>query len=95
MAKIIKKDIVSYMKAQSGITSAQASDALDAALDYIRQRVAAGDKVSVLGFGSFAAETSAARDGINPATKEKIHIPAKKRPKFSPGKEFKDLVANG
>ena len=66
-----------------------------AALDVIVETVANGDKVSLVGFGTFHSKRKEAREGRNPGTQEPIHIPATTTPTFSFGKPFKDAVKNG
>jgi len=65
---------------------------LKAFTDTVIKAVARGDKVSMVGFGSFGAVKRKARTGRNPATGRPINIPAKKVPKFTAGKEFKDRI---
>lgn len=67
-------------------------DLLTAMAQVIQERVAAGERVKLLGFGSFFAKKRKEREGRNPQTGEPCMIPAATVPQFSPGKEFKDLV---
>ena len=78
--------------AATGISKAQAKAALEAALEGIKEAVVAGDKIQLLGFGTFSVNERPAREGINPATKETIEIPASRVPGFRPAKAFKELV---
>ena len=82
-----KTDLVNAIAA-AGLTKADSKKALDAALDAISGALAKGDKVAILGFGTFAINERPAREGINPATKEKITIAAKKVVKFKAGAEL-------
>ena len=82
-----KTDLVNAIAA-TGISKADSKQALDAALDAIAEALKQGDKVALLGFGTFAVTERPARTGINPATKEKIQIEAKKVIKFKPGAEL-------
>ena len=82
-----KTDLVNAIAA-TGISKADSKQALDAALDAIAEALKQGDKVALLGFGTFAVNERPARTGINPATKEKIQIEAKKVIKFKPGAEL-------
>jgi DNA-binding protein HU-beta len=66
---------------------------LDAILDTIKDTVSDGDKVTLVGFGTFAMMQRSARRGRNPRTGKAINIPAKKVPRFIPGKDFKEIVA--
>ena len=82
-----KTDLVNAIAA-TGISKADSKQALDAALDAIAEALKQGDKVALLGFGTFSGNERPARTGINPATKEKIQIEAKKVIKFKPGAEL-------
>ena len=65
---------------------------VDAFIDVIKESLKAGEKVQIVGFGTFEVTERAARTGINPQTKESIEIPAAKIPKFKAGKALKDAV---
>jgi DNA-binding protein HU-beta len=67
--------------------------AVDAVLDAIVNALKQNDRVSIVGFGTFKVDERKARKGRNPQTKQEIDIPAKKVPKFIPGKTLKDAVA--
>ena len=82
-----KTDLVNAIAA-TGISKADSKQALDAALDAIAEALKQGDKVALLGFGTFSVNERPARTGINPATKEKIQIEAKKVIKFKRGAEL-------
>lgn len=82
-----KTDLVNAIAA-AGVSKADSKKALDAVLDAISGALKEGDKVAILGFGTFAVSERPARTGINPATKEKIQIEAKKIIKFKPGAEL-------
>ena len=82
-----KTDLVNTIAA-AGVSKADSKKALDAVLDAISGALKEGDKVAILGFGTFAVSERPARTGINPATKEKIQIEAKKVIKFKPGAEL-------
>ena len=84
-----KTDLVNAIAA-AGLSKADSKKALDATLGAIADALKAGDKVALLGFGTFAVSERPARQGINPATKEKIEIPAKKVIKFKAGAELAD-----
>jgi len=70
-----------------------ADEVLSAILEVIIDTVAGGDKVTLVGFGSFEARDRKAREGRNPKTGEKMEIPATKVPAFSAGKSFKEQVS--
>ncbi|MBQ0090877.1 MAG: HU family DNA-binding protein [Prevotellaceae bacterium] len=76
-----KTDLVNAIAA-AGLTKADAKKALDATLEAIVGAVKGGDKVALVGFGTFSVAQRAARTGVNPATKKAIQIPAKKVVKF-------------
>ncbi|MDJ0562376.1 MAG: HU family DNA-binding protein, partial [Microcystis sp. M49629_WE12] len=71
----------------------QADAVLTAAIETIIEAVSEGDKVTLVGFGSFEARERQAREGRNPKTGDKMEIPATRVPAFSAGKLFKDRVA--
>lgn len=78
--------------AEAGLTKADSKKALDAVLSAISGALKSGDKVALLGFGTFSVNERPAREGINPATKEKITIAAKKVVKFKAGAELEASV---
>lgn len=82
-----KTDLVNAIATQ-GLSKADSKKALDAVLDAISGALKEGDKVAILGFGTFSINERPAREGINPATKEKITIAAKKVVKFKAGAEL-------
>lgn len=79
-----KTDLVNEIAAKANLNKVAAKAALDACLESIEQALANEDKVQLLGFGTFAVVEKPERQGINPATKEKIVIPARKVVKFKP-----------
>ena len=87
-----KTELIEKIAAGSGLTKVDAKKALDAAVDAIQEALVAGDKVQLVGFGTFTVKEQPAREGINPATKEKIQIAAKKIAKFKAGAELADAV---
>ncbi|MCI5647220.1 MAG: HU family DNA-binding protein [Bacteroidales bacterium] len=86
-----KTELVNAIAA-AGLTKADSKKALDATLAAISGALKAGDKVALLGFGTFAITERPARTGINPANKQKIEIPAKKVIKFKAGAELAEAV---
>ena len=80
-----KTDLVAAVAAQAGLTKAQAQKAVEATVDAIAGALKGGDKVQLVGFGTFSVVEKAAREGVNPATSAKIQIPAKKVAKFKAG----------
>ena len=80
-----KTDLVAAVAAQAGLTKAQAQKAVEATVDAIAGALKGGDKVQLVGFGTFSVVEKAAREGVSPATGAKIQIPAKKVAKFKAG----------
>ena len=80
-----KTELVDRIAAGSDLSKAAAKKALDATTEAIKAALVAGDKVQLVGFGTFSVNERPARQGINPATKQKINIPAKKVAKFKAG----------
>lgn len=83
-----KTELVSAVAKQAGLTNGQSKAAVDAVLDAIAGALKQEDKVALLGFGTFSVSERPAREGINPATKQKIQIPAKKVVKFKAGAQL-------
>lgn len=83
-----KTELVSAIAEKAGLTKADAKNALDATIDAITAALEQGDKIALVGFGTFAVVEKGARTGINPATKAKIEIPARKVVKFKAGAEL-------
>ena len=83
-----KSELIEKIAANAGLTKADSKKALDATLAAIKDALAADEKVALVGFGTFAVSERLAREGINPATKEKIQIAAKKVAKFKAGAEL-------
>ncbi len=87
-----KPEFIKAIAAKCGMTNKDAEAAWNAAEEVIIETLASGDKLPLVGFGTFEAKKRAARDGINPLTKQKIKIAASVSPSFKPGKSFKDAV---
>ena len=87
-----KTELIDKIAAGAGLTKADAKKALDATVVAIKEALISGDKVALVGFGTFAVNERPAREGINPATKEKIQIAAKKVAKFKAGAELADAL---
>lgn len=87
-----RTELASAIAAGAGLSKADAKKALDVTLDTIAEALKAGDKVALLGFGNFAVSERPARTGINPRTKEKVEIAAKKVIKFKAGSELADSL---
>ena len=80
------------MNETSGLSKKDCETALAAFITTTENTLKAGNKVQLVGFGSFEVKERAARTGKNPATGEQIEIPASKSPTFKPGKAFKDAI---
>lgn len=87
-----KSELVKAIAQKADITNATAQAMLEAFIDTVKESLQQGEKVQLIGFGSFATVQREARKGVNPQTKKPIKIPAKKVAKFVPGKELKELV---
>lgn len=87
-----KADLVNAMAEKAGLSKADTEKAIKAFTDVITDALKAGEKVALVGFGTFSVGERAARVGQNPQTGEKMDIPAAKVPKFKPGKALKDSV---
>ncbi|SFP19612.1 HU family DNA-binding protein [Salibacterium halotolerans] len=87
-----KTDLINAVSEQADISKKDASKAVDAVFDSITETLKKGDKIQLVGFGSFEVRERAARKGRNPQTGDEIEIPATKNPAFRPGKQLKDAV---
>lgn len=87
-----KADIIDFVAAEVDVTKAQAEEAVSAILDAITGALQDGQKVTLVGFGTFSATERAARIGRNPQTGAELKIPASVAVKFSAGKELKESV---
>ena len=87
-----KSDLIAAMAAKTGSTKKDAEATLNAFVDVVTEALVKGDKVQLVGFGSFEVRKRAARKGRNPQTKEEIKIPACTAPAFKAGKALKDKV---
>ena len=87
-----KSDLIAAIAAKTGSTKKDAEATLNSFVYVVTDSLVKGDKVQLVGFGSFEVRKRAARKGRNPQTKEEIKIPASKAPVFKAGKALKDLV---
>lgn len=87
-----KAELIKSMAEKSGLTQKQADAALDGFIETIKETLAKGEDISLVGFGSFDVQERAARTGRNPATGEEIQIAASKAPRFKAGKALKDAI---
>jgi DNA-binding protein HU-beta len=88
-----KGELVARVAKDSGLTKADAGRALDAALDNVTRALKKGDKVTLVGFGTFAVSRRRARVGRNPRTGAPLKIAARRVPRFTAGKELKSAVS--
>lgn len=88
-----KADLIEKMAADADVTKAAAGKALDSMIENLGKALKQGDRVTIVGFGTFSVSNRAARKGRNPQTGEEIMIKASKSPKFSPGKAFKESIS--
>lgn len=88
----MKAQLVDYVAAKTGLTKADAGRALDAVLEGIVDGLEKDGKVALVGFGTFNKKRRAARNGINPLTKEPMSIPAKNAVSFKAGSKLKDAL---
>jgi len=90
-----KAELIEQVAEAAGISKAQAGAAMDAFTDAVSSALQQGDRVTLVGFGTFSVSERAARNGRNPQTGETIKIKARKVPKFKAGKEFSDGLSGG
>ena len=90
--KMSKTELVEFIADKAGLTKADATRALDAAIEGITNGLKKEGKVALVGFGTFSAKKRAAREGINPLTKEPLKIPAKTVASFKAGSKLKDAL---
>jgi len=88
-----KTELIAEVANKAGLSRKDAEKALGAVVETITEAVVKGDKVQLVGFGSFETKQREARTGRNPKTKETIEIPATRVPVFKAGKTLKDAVA--
>lgn len=87
-----RKELTRRISQEAHLTQKQAAQVLEITLTAIREALENGQKVSLVGFGSFRVRQSAPRSGVDPRSKKPIEIPAKERVRFSPGKELSEAV---
>lgn len=87
-----KSELIAAMAKKSGLTRKHCETALDAFVAATGDALKSGDKVHLVGFGTFEVKERAARVGRNPRTREPVDIPASKQPAFKPGKAFKETI---
>lgn len=87
-----KTELVNAVAEKAGLSKVNAKAAVDATLEAVSAALAEGDKISLIGFGTFSVAEKTARTGFNPRTKEAIEIPARKTIKFKAGAELSEKV---
>ncbi|MDH6304966.1 DNA-binding protein HU-beta [Parabacteroides sp. PF5-5] len=87
-----KTEFISAVAEKSGLSKVDAKKAVDAFIETVSDEMKKGEKIALLGFGSFSVSEKAARKGVNPKTKQPINIPARKAVKFKAGSELSNLV---
>ncbi len=87
-----KTELVKKIAEATGLSGVDSKKALDATMAAVKAALVAGDKVQLVGFGTFATKERPARQGVNPSNGSKIQIPAKTVVKFNPGSEFEEAV---
>ncbi|MDR0197702.1 MAG: HU family DNA-binding protein [Oscillospiraceae bacterium] len=89
-----KAELIAMVAEKAGTTKKDADAALTAIVASITEALAKGEKVQLVGFGTFEVRERAAREGVNPQTQKKIKIPATKVPRFKPGRALKEAIAD-
>lgn len=89
-----KTELIKTIAAESGLNQAQAENAVNALCKVVIDQLSQGGEVNIVGFGRFYVTERAERVGQNPKTREKVHIPAARIPKFKAGKTLKDATAD-
>ncbi len=87
-----KKELVDKVTKKAGLKKKDVKKVVDMVFETVTDALAKGEKVQLVGFGSFEVRKAASRKGVNPQTKKPITIPARKVPKFKPGKALKEKV---
>ncbi len=87
-----KKELAGILAEKTGATQKQTAEFIDAFIETVEEKLIKGDKIQLTGFGTFMTKRRESRPGRNPATGEKITIPASTAPVFNPGKNLKKKV---
>lgn len=87
-----RQELIRAMATKTGQTQKDTEASLIAFMDVVMESLAKNERIGLVGFGTFEVSERAAREGINPQTKEKIMLSASKSPKFKPAKAFKDRL---
>jgi len=92
---LTKQEFIQRVSAKSGLNSRDAGKAVDAFLETVTDALKSRDSINFTGFGKFSAANRAARQGVNPRTKERVEIAATTVPKFTAGSQLKSAVKAG
>lgn len=87
-----KAELIDVVAKKAELTKKESAQAVDAIVESITEALKKGDKVTLVGFGTFSVTKRKPRKGRNPKTGEEVKIPATKSPKFTPGKAFKEAI---
>ena len=87
-----KAELAEEASGKTGLTKKVTQNVIDTVIETIGDTISRGEKVTLVGFGTFQVASRKARRGVNPRTRESINIPAKKVPKFVPGKTLKEKI---
>jgi len=87
-----KQDFIKEVATSAGVSQDAVSKVLSSEIEVITQELSRGGEINITGFGAFKVAERAARNGVNPRTREAIHIPAMKSPVFRAGKTFKESI---
>ena len=87
-----KAELAEEVSGKTGLTKKVTQNVIDAVIETIGDTLSRGEKVTLVGFGTFQVASRKARKGVNPQTRKTIQIPAKKVPKLAPGKTLKEKI---
>jgi len=87
-----KKELVDVLSEKLGFSKKDTMEFVDSFIELVSDKLAEGEDVKLVGFGTFTVSSRKARKGVNPQTKKEIKIPARKVPKFKPGNDLKEKV---
>lgn len=87
-----KSEFIAAIAAKADLKKSDAEAFYNSFVDVVVETLQSGDKIQLIGFGNFEVKERAAKEGINPSTREKIQIAACKAPSFKAGKAFKELI---
>ena len=88
-----KAELVNEVSGKTGLTKKETQNVVDALINTVGDTLSKGEKITLVGFGTFQVMERKARRGVNPQTRKSIQIPTKKVPKFRPGKSLREAVS--